>query len=64
MKGVITLHVENLILELKEAYKRESDILFHLDDLSKEHKEYQEKLKENQRYIAQLREELEYFIKP
>jgi 5-methylcytosine-specific restriction endonuclease McrA len=60
---VITLHVENLILELKEAYKRESDILFHLDDLAGEHKEYQEKLKENQRTIALLREELECFIK-
>jgi peptidoglycan hydrolase CwlO-like protein len=57
------LHVENLILELKEAYKRENDILFHLDDLSEEYREYQEKLKENQRTIAQLREELDCFIK-
>lgn len=63
MKGVITLHVENLILELKEAYKRENDILFHLDDLSEEHKEFQVKLYDNQKHIAQLREELETLLK-
>ena len=63
MKGVITLHVENLILELEEAYKRDNDILFHLDDLSKEHKEYQAKLYDNQKYIVQLREELETLLK-
>ena len=57
------MHVENLILELKEAYKRENDILFHLDDLSKEHKEYQAKLYDNQKQIAQLREELERLLK-
>ena len=57
------MHVENLILELKEAYKRENDILFHLDDLSKEHKEYQAKLYDNQKHIAQLREELETLLK-
>ena len=57
------MHVENLILELKEAYKRENDILFHLDDLSKEHKEYQAKLYDNQKQIAQLREELERWLK-
>lgn len=57
------MHVENLILELKEAYKRESDILFHLDDLSNEHKEYQAKLYDNQKQIAQLREELETLLK-
>ena len=57
------MHVENLILELKEAYKRESDILFHLDDLSKEHKEFQAKLYDNEKYIAQLREELETILK-
>lgn len=63
MKEVITLHIENLILELKEAYKRESDILFHLDDLSKEHNEYQAKLYDNQKHIAQLREELETLLR-
>lgn len=63
MKGVITLHVENLILELKEEYKRESDLLFHLDDLSEERKDYEAKLYKNQVRIAQLREELETLLR-
>ena len=54
---------ENLILELKEAYKREDDILFLLDDLSKEQEEYEAKLYVNQKHIAQLREKLETFLK-
>lgn len=57
------MHVENLILELKEAYKRESDILFHLDDLSEERKDYEAKLYKNQVRIAQLHKELETFLK-
>lgn len=57
------MHVENLILELKEAYKRENDLLFHLDDLSKEHKEYQGKMYDNQNHIGQLHAELERLLK-
>ena len=63
MKGVITLHVENLILELKEEYKRENDLLFHLDDLSEERKDYEAKLYKNQVRIAQLHKELETWLK-
>ncbi len=57
------MHVENLILELKEEYKRESDLLFHLDDLSEERKDYEAKLYKNQVRIAQLHKELETFLK-
>ena len=57
------MHVENLILELKEEYKRESDLLFHLDDLSEERKDYEAKLYANQTRIAQLHKELEAFLK-
>ena len=57
------MHVENLILDLKEEYKRENDLLFHLDDLSEERKDYEAKLYTNQIRIAQLREELERCLK-
>lgn len=57
------MEIENLILELKEEYKRESDLLFHLDDLSEERKDYEAKLYTNQVRIAQLHKELEACLK-